>query len=139
MSSPWRRASSTSASRRSAVSVTPGGVLKVGDRVEELRRRPGGEHALELVDRKTVLVDRDTLDERLEALERHDRAQVGRRLDEDAVALVDERLAEELERLDRAAREHELALPRPPAFPLDAVGHVLARAGEPVGRRVLER
>ena len=116
-----------------------GRVLEVGDRVQELRRRPRAEHALELVDGQAVLVQRHAVDLRLEALEGHDRAEVGRCLDEHAVARVDERLADQLEGLDRAARQHQLAGPRPEALEaLQPVGDEVARACQPFGRCVLE-
>ncbi len=117
-----------------------GGVLEVGDRVQKLGRAPAGEHSLKLVDVQPVVVQRHAVDLRLEPLEGHDRAEVRRRLDEHAVARVHERLADELERLDGAARQHQLSGPRAKALePLQAVGDQLPRAGQALGRRVLER
>jgi hypothetical protein len=60
-----------------------------------------------------VLVHRNRDDLRLEAAEGHDRAEIRRALDDDAVAAVEERRADELERLDPAARDEELAVIRP--------------------------
>ena len=117
-----------------------GGILEVGDRVQELGRATAGEHAPELVDVEPVLVQRHAVDLRLEPLEGHDRAEVGRRFDEHPVARVHEGLADELERLDGAARQHQLPGARPEALePLQPVGDEIARAGQALGRRVLER
>ena len=112
----------------------------IGDRVEELRPQPAGKPVLELVDVEPVLVDRNRDDVRLEAAERHDRAEVRRRLDDHDVAAVEERLPDELERLDRAARDHSSSSRRAPALErLDPAGERVERAGEPARRRVLKR
>ena len=87
-----------------------GRVLVVGDAVDELRAEPTCEPPLQLLDVEPVLVHADGDQRRLEAPERLDRAEVGGGFDDDEVAGVEERLADELERLDRAARDHELVV-----------------------------
>jgi hypothetical protein len=112
----------------------------IGNRVEELRVRLGGEDALQGVELEPFGVDRDADDLRLETLEGHDGPQVGGRLDEHTVALVEEGFADELESLDAAAREHELGIRRPAALqPLEPLGDEVARPREPLRRRILER
>ena len=55
------------------------------------------------------------------------------------VAAVEEGLADELERLDRAARDQQLVVRRPPALErLEPARERVERAGEPARRRVLE-
>src|SRR5687768_10675998 len=116
------------------------GILVVWDRVEELRREAAHENSLELVDAESLVVERDAHDLGLEALESHDGAEVGRRLHSDGVAAVDEDLADELERLDCAAREEELFLGRSPLLEaLEPPGDEVAGARQTLRRRVLER
>ena len=88
----------------------PGRVLVVGDRVDELGPQPIRETPFQVVHVEPVVVQRNGDERRLEAPERLDRAQVGRTLDDDDVAGVQERLADQLERLDRAARDQQLVL-----------------------------
>ena len=112
----------------------------VGDRVDELRPQTAGEPPLELVDLEPVVVHGDGDEVGLEAPERLDRAEVGRRLDDDHIAAVEEGLADQLERLDRAAREQELLLGRAAALQrFHAAGDRVERTGEPPRRRILER
>ena len=116
-----------------------GRVLVVRDRVDELRAQPGGEPALQLVDLEPVLVERHGDEARLEAPERLDRAQVRRPLDDDEVAGVEERLPDQLQRLDRAARDRQLVLGGAAALQrLEPVGERVERPGQPARRRVLE-
>ena len=111
----------------------------VRDRVEKLRPEPVRKRLLELVNSEPVVVEGDSDDVGFEALEGHDPAQVSRRLDDDRVAIVDEGLPDELERLDRAARQQELVVGRPPALePLEPTGDEVTRTGEARRRRVLE-
>jgi hypothetical protein len=56
------------------------------------------------------VVERHRDDVGLEALERHDRAHVGRAFNRDRVAGIEECLPEQLQRLDRAAGHHQPAL-----------------------------
>ena len=117
-----------------------GRVLVVGDRVEQLRPKAGHELPLELVDLQPVVVERHDLDLRREAPERHQRAEVGRAFDHDGVARVEERLAGELERLDRAARDHQLVVGGAAALRrVDPSRERVERTGKPARRRVLER
>ena len=115
-------------------------VLVVGDRVDELRAQAAGKLPLQLRDVEPVLVHRDGHDVGLEAAEGHDRPEIRRRLDDHDVAAVEERLADELERLDRAARDHQLVVGRSAALQRVEPGcDRVERAGEPSRRRVLER
>ena len=117
-----------------------GRVLVVGDRVEELRPQAVRRAApLELVDLEPVLVHRHGHDLGLEPAEGHDRAEIRRRLDEHRVAAVEERLADQLERLDPAARDQQLVVAGPPVpAPLEPSGDGVERARQPARRRVLE-
>jgi hypothetical protein len=115
-------------------------ILVVRDRVQELRRQAARQDSLELVDAESVVIERDAHDLGLEALEGHHGAEVGRRLHRDGVAAIDEDLADELERLDCAAREEELLLGRPPPLePLEPSGDEVAGPRQSLRRRVLER
>ena len=112
----------------------------VGDAVEQLRTQTCLELLLELVHLQPVIVDRDHGDLGGEPTERHQCAEVGRPLDDDEVACIEERLAHELERLDRAARDQQLVIGRTAALqPLEPVCEGVTRAGQPTCRRVLER
>src|SRR5581483_166677 len=118
----------------------PGGVLVVRDRVEQLRAEAAGEPAFQLADVEALVVERDRHELRLEAAERLDRSEVGRRLDHHHVAAVEKRLADEGERLDAAARDQQLVVGRPQALqPLEPRGERVERSGKPARRRVLER
>ena len=110
-------ATSTSRRRRGSDIVTPRRVLEVRDRVDELRPPALGveavERRLELVDAHAVVVHRDLHDVGLVGHERRDRAGVGRRLGDDHVAGVDQRLADEVDDLLAAGRdEHVLGVDR---------------------------
>jgi PAS domain-containing protein len=112
----------------------------VRDRVDELRPQPLAQAPVELVDLQPVLVDRHGHDLGLEAAECHDRAEVGRRLDDHRVAAVEERLAHQLERLHAAARHEQLVVARPPSLHgLEPLRERVERAGEAARRSVLER
>ena len=120
--------------------LTPAGILVVGDRVDELRAQPAGQLPFQLVDLEPVLVHGDGDELRLEAPERLDRAQVGRPLDDDDVAGVEERLADQLERFDRSARDQQLVVGGTAALQgLEPVRERVQRPGQPACRRVLER
>src|SRR5829696_1112480 len=128
--------------RRAAVGreADAGRVLVVGDRVEELGAQAGLELTLQLVDLEPVLVERHCGERRLEAPERLDRAEVGGAFDDDDVTGVEVRLPDQLERLDRAARDQELVVGGPATLqPLEPVGERVQRPREPSGGRVLER
>src|SRR5439155_13982111 len=115
-------------------------ILMVRDRVQELRPQPAGQTAREVVDVEAVLVERHGDDVGLEAVERHDRADVGRALDQDGVSGVEERLGDELERLDPTARDQQLVVARPRALlRLESRRERVTRTGEAVRRGVLER
>jgi hypothetical protein len=101
--------------------------------------QPCYELPLELVDFEAVLVERHRNHLGLEAAEGHDRAQIRRPFDHHDVAAVEERLADKLERLDRAARDQQLVVGGTPALQdLEPAGERVERSGEPAGRRVLE-
>ena len=137
---PYWRASSTSGARLSPERLTPAGFWWSGMRVDELRAQALGKQPLQLVHLEPVLVHRDGDELRLEAPKRLDRAQVGRGFDDDDVAGVEIRLADQLERLDPAARDQQLVVGRTAALqPLEPVCEGVARAGQPTCRRVLER
>ena len=91
-------------------------VLVVRDRVEELRAEAARELGLERRRVESVVVDGDPGHVGLERADGHDRAEVRRRLDRDDVARVEEGLAEQLQRLDPAARDHQVAVAGPPAL-----------------------
>ena len=115
-------------------------VLVVRDRVDELRAEPGDQLPFQLVDLEPVLVERDGDELRLEAPEGLDRAEVGGRLDDHDVAGVEVRLPDQLERLDRAARDQQLVVGRATALErLEPVRERVQRPGEPSCRRILER
>ena len=117
-----------------------GRILVVRDRVDELRPRSSTQPALELVDVEALLVQRDGLERRLEAPERLDRPEICGALDHDEVARVEIRLGDELERLDRAARDHQLFVRGSSALQrLQPAAEHVERPREPLRRRVLER
>ena len=118
----------------------PGRVLEVGDRVEDLRPQTAREQCAELVDAQSCVVDRDAVHVGLVAAEGHDRAEVGRRLDDDHVARVEVGLGDQLHAVDAAAGDHQLAGARRPALERgEPAGDVVADAGDSLGRRVLQR
>ena len=103
--------------------VAPGGILEVGDGVEELRhlRR---ERPLERLDVRPVGLHRDADDRRAVPAKQRERAIVGRRLREHHVAGQQHVQAEELDQLQRAvAGEHP-------------IGADLLPFGEPVAQRL---
>ena len=117
----------------------PGRVLVVGDRVQQLRAHPRRERRSSSSTSSPSSSSGTTAIWALEPAERHQRAEVCRRLDDDQVARIEEGLADELERLDRAARDHQLVVRGPPALRrLDPSGERVERPGEPARRRVLE-
>ena len=87
-----------------------GRILVVGDAVDELRAEPARETPLQLLHVEPVLVHRHHDESRLEASERLDRAEVGGAFDDDDVAWVEERLGDQLERLDSPARDQQLVV-----------------------------
>src|SRR5215207_1230552 len=114
-------------------------VLMIRNRVDELGSEAAGEPLLQLLDGEAVRVERHRDERRLEAAEGLDRAEVGRRLDDDHVAWIEERLPDQLERLDRTARNQQLVLGRPTALePLEPIRERLQRACEAARGRVLE-
>jgi hypothetical protein len=116
-----------------------GRVLVIRDGVEELRPNAVGKSPLELVDLEPVLVHRHRHELRFETAERHDRAEVRRPLDDDRVAAIEERLADELQRFDRATRDQQLVVSRTAAFDqLEPVGKRVERARDATSRRVLK-
>ena len=118
----------------------PGRVLVLRDDVDEARAVARGEALGELVDEHPVLVHRDPGQRRLVALEGHDRAEVRRRLDGDAVTRVEQRAAEQVDALHAAAGDHQLVLGGRAALRrADARAQVLAHARQPFARPVLQR
>jgi hypothetical protein len=113
-------------------------VLVLGDDVEQLRPQPALELLRERVDDQPVLVHRDLVHVGLCAAKGHQRAEVGRALDGDRVARIEQGGADEREALHPAAGDHQRlgahALQR-----LLALGQVLAHARDPLHRRVLQR
>ena len=90
-------------------------VLVVRDRVEELRPQPAVEHAARA--RRPGARPRPSAPRRCSASKPRNAMIAPRyvgRLDHDGVAAVEERLADELERLDPAARDQQLVVVRPP-------------------------
>ena len=111
----------------------------IRDRVEELWPQAVGEPLLQFFDVKTVLVEGDRDEFRLEAAERLDRAEVGRSLDDDHVCRIEECFPDELERLDSAARDQQFVLRGPTALTaLETIGQRVQRARDAARRRVLE-
>ena len=118
----------------------PRRVLVLRDHVEELRARARLEPFLERLDDEPAGVHLDADHIGLGLRERHQRAEVGRRLDGDAVARVEQRLAEQRDALHAAAGDRQLLRRGPPALEvLLAVEQVLAHARDALARRVLER
>ena len=112
----------------------------VGDAVEELRPQPSPELPLQLVDLEPVLVHRNGDELRLEASKRLDRAQIGGAFDDDQIAGIEVRLADELERLDATARDQQLVVGGTAALqPLEPVRERVEWPGQTARRRVLER
>ena len=102
--------------------------------VDKLRAQAGSELPLQLVDLEPVLVERNGDEHRLEAAERLNRAEVGRAFDGDGVTGVEERLPDQLERLDCAARDHQLVVGRAtPLERLEPFGERVERSEEPAG------
>src|SRR5207249_4510893 len=114
-------------------------VLVIRDGVDELWAQPVSEAPLELIDLESLLVHWDGDDLSLEAPERLNRAEVGRALDDRHVAAVEERLADELERFDCAARDDQLVVCRAaPLQRLEPAGDRIERTGESSRRRILK-
>ena len=90
----------------------PARVLVLRDRVHELRAQPARQPLLEQVDPQPVLVHRDRHGLGLCAPECHQRGEVGRRLDYDRVARIDQRLAHQRDALHPAARNDQLGRAR---------------------------
>jgi hypothetical protein len=93
-----------------------GGILVVGDRVEQLRPQAVRQTPLELVHLEPVLVHRYGHDLGLEPPEGHDRTEIRRPLDDHRVTTVEERLADQLERFDPPARDQQLVVGGPPVL-----------------------
>ena len=111
----------------------------VGDRVHELGPQAAREPSLELIDLEPLSVQRDGDELRLEAPECLDRSEVRRPLDDHEVARIEERFANQLERLDRTTRDQELFLGRTMALQrLEPTGERVEGPGEAARRRVLE-
>ena len=89
-----------------------GRVLVLGDHVQELRTQAATQLRLERVRHEAVAVERDRHRAGVEPIDDHQRTEIGRRLDRDDVAVVEERLREQLEPLHPAARHHQLAARR---------------------------
>ena len=116
-----------------------GGILVVGDRVEQLRPQAVRQTPLELVHLEPVLVHRHGHDLGLEPPEGHDRAEIRRPLDDHRVTTVEERLADQLERFDPPARDQQLVVGGPPVLDgIETSGDGVERARQPLRRRVLE-
>ena len=119
------------------------GVLERRDGVDELRAPALGlqavERRLELVDEHPVAVHRDLHDVGLVGGERRDRAGVGRRLGDDDVAGIDERLADEVDDLLAAGRDEDVGGVDLRALRGHHLDDRLAHAPEPLGGRVLQR
>ena len=112
----------------------------VGNRVQELRAQPALKALLQVVDIETVLIQRNGEERRLEASKRLDRAEVGRAFDDDEIAGVEERLGDQFERLDRAARDQQLVSAGAATLQrLEPPGEGFERARQAARRRVLER
>ena len=117
-----------------------GRVLMVRDAVDDLWPEPTCETPLQVVYVEPVLVHADGDQRCLEAPERLDRAEVRGGFDDDQVAGVDERLADELECLDRAARDQELVVRgTTPLQRLEPAREGVEEPGEAARRCVLER
>ena len=117
-----------------------GGVLVVGDRVDDLRSQPAGQQVCEHVDPHPGVVDGHAAHVGLVAAERHQPAQVGRRLDDDDVAGIDVALGEQFHAVDAAAGDHQLARAGGPAVGgRQPPGDVIPDAGQALGGRVLQR
>ena len=89
--------------------------------------------------RMPSLVHLDLHDVGLVGAERRHRARVGRRLGDDHVARVDERLADEVDHLLAAGRDEQLAFVDRHALGRHHLGDAVRGAGEALGRPVLER
>ncbi len=117
----------------------PGGVLVVGDGVQELRPARGAE-PLEGVDIDALAVHGNPLDVGFEPAKAIDGTEVRRRLDGDHVAAINERLAEQAESVDVAAGDHELIGRRASPFCLlEAIAPDGPQAGQTWGGGVLQR
>src|SRR5215472_7308189 len=117
-----------------------GRVLVVGNRVEHLGPQAALEHVGEHVDPHPVAVHRHAAQVRLVAAERHDRAEVGRRLDHRDVAGIHEALGRQLQAVDPAAGDHQLTRCRARALQrLEPPGQVVTQRLQPLRRGVLQR
>src|SRR5207249_11408727 len=111
----------------------------VRNRVEELRANAVGQTLLELLDVESVLVHGNREHLGLETAKSHDRAKVRRSRDDEEVVTIEERLADELERLDRAARDQQLVAAGATALSrLESRRERVERSGEAARGRVLE-
>ena len=112
-------------------------VLEVGQRVDELGARP--QLGLDLVGQHPVVVHRHAGVLGLIGAPRLEGAQVGRPLDEQMIAGIDEDLADEIERLLRAAREEDVVGVDPHAQAAGVPRDHLAQGPVALGGAVLQR
>jgi hypothetical protein len=82
--------------------------VEVRDGVNELRPRSPKQGLLEALDDHALVVDLDLHVSRLVRAEGRQRAHVGRRLDDDLVARIEEDLRHEVEGLLGAGRDHDV-------------------------------
>ena len=110
----------------------------VGDGVQQLRPEPAASRRSSSSTCSPSSSSGTTASRRRTA-ERHQCAEVRRAFDDHGVPCVEERLAGELERLDRATRDHQLVVVRAAALRrLNPSSECVERSREPSRRRVLE-
>ncbi len=121
----------------------PGGVLEGRHGVQEFRAPALAlervQRGLELTDPHPVVVEGDLHDLGLVGAERRDRARVRRRLGDDHVAGIDQRLAEEVDRLLAAGRDEQVRRSDPHVLGGHHLDDAVLDHLRAVGRPVLQR
>ncbi len=106
-----RRARSRRGWRLIGGQADPGRIGVLGDRVDQFDTVElalafeCGEGRLEAVEAKPAVVDRNPDRPRAESFDRSQENEIGRRLDQDDIAGVEERLADQINQLSRAGRD----------------------------------
>ena len=115
-----------------------GGVLEVGDDIDELDVRRGREDLVQLFHDHAVLIGGDGDEVGLILLEGVDRAEIARALEHDVVARVEEELAQEVQALLAAGGDEDVAgIGVDVVLGGDALANLLAQAQVAVGGAVL--
>ena len=116
-----------------------GGVLEVGQQVDEARALAFLKRLAQCLRRHAAIVAGHVLGHRLHGREGLQRAQVGGRLDQQAAALVEQHLGDQVQPLLAAGGDEHLLGRHGGAVLAHFIGHPLAQLGQAFARRVLQR